>query len=170
MAFKIYPTYSDANYYTRDSYNSGILSGSTQTSKYVAYCNQFLYGLTAYLDTIGTSTYTCNVGGTVVASGGTATTSSQTISVYVVTNTSTTTTAALSTATYGPYVPGGSVSPAQAGLANVFPLNTNTGTGQLGGVYVPQGAEVYFQSGTDATAKITATLDFIPAPLAPFVA
>ena len=170
MAQKVFPTYSDPNYTTRDSYNSGLLSGSTAVAKFVSYANSYLYSVTALLDTIGTSTYTANVGGTVTAAGGTATTSSQTVSVYVVTNTSTTTTAALATSTFGPYVPGGSVSPAQAGLANAFPLNTNTGTAQYGGVYVPAYSEIYFQSGTDATAKVTATLDFQNAPLASFTA
>lgn len=153
MALKTFPTYNDPNYVTRDSQTSGILSGSTATFKWVAYANLFLYGLTSYLDTIGTSTYS-------------ATTSAQTISMYVVINTSTTSTVALTTTTYGPYVTGGTGSPAQAGGANVFPLNTSTGTAGYGGVYVPAFSEVYFQSGTDATAKVTATVDYQLAPLA----
>jgi hypothetical protein len=150
---KAFPTASDPNYTTRDSYNSGLLSGASATAKYVAYTAQFLYGLTVYMDTIGTSTYS-------------ATTSAQTVSVYVVTNTSTSSTVALTTATYGPYNAGGAGAVAQAGGANVYAINTNTGIGVTGGVYVAPYSEIYFQSGTDATAKVTATLDFQVAPLA----
>jgi hypothetical protein len=139
------------------------MSGSTAVAKFVAYAALYAYGLTVLVDTIGTSTYTA-ANGTVTA-GGTATTSSQSVSVYVVSNTSTTTTAALATATYGPYLAGGVTTTAQAGLANVFSLNTSTGTNGYGGVFIPAYSEVYFQSGTDATAKVTATLDFQLAPL-----
>lgn len=157
MAFKTFPTYGDPNYTTRDSQSSGILTGSTATYKWVAYANQFLFGVTTYLDTIGTSTYS-------------STTSAQTVSLYVVTNTSTTTTVALTTTTYGPWVAGGQGSVAQAGGANVQVLNTATGSGNQGGVYVPAYSEVYFQLGTDATAKVTATVDYQLAPLATVVA
>lgn len=153
MSLKTFPTYSDANYTTRASIESGILSGSTATFKFVAYAAYQAYGVTTYLDTIGTSTYS-------------STTSAQTVSLYVVTNTSTTSTVGLTTTTYGPYITGGTGSPAQAGGANVYPLNTNTGVGGLGGVYIAPYSEIYFQSGTDATAKVTATLDYQIAPLA----
>jgi hypothetical protein len=161
------PTYNDPSYTTRDSFSTTIISGASTNQKFVTYANSYLYSCTALLDTIGTSTYTA-ANGTVTAAGGTATTSSQSVAVYIVTNTSTTTTAALATATYGPYVPGGSVSPAQAGLANVFVLNTNTSSAGYGGVYVPAGSEVYVQVGTDATAKVAATIDYQIAPLAAF--
>lgn len=163
MAFKTFPTYADPNYQTRDSQCSGILSGSTATFKFVAYSAFQAYGLTTYLDTIGTSTYTAANG--TVTTGGTATTSSQTVSVYVVSNTSTTATVALSTTTYGPYVAGGAQSPAQAGAANYYVLNSSAGVAGYGGVPVNAGSEVYFQSGTDATAKVTATIDYQLTPL-----
>jgi hypothetical protein len=157
MSLKTFPTYSDPNYTTRDSYNSGLLSGASATAKYVAYTAQYLFGLTTLLDTIGTSTYS-------------ATTSAQTVSVYVVSNTSTTTTVALTTSTYGPFIAGGAGAVAQAGAGNVFALNTNTGQAGIGGVYCPAYSEIYFQAGTDATAKVTATLDYQLAPLAPVTA
>jgi hypothetical protein len=157
MSLKSFPTYNDPNYIVRDSYDSGLLSGATQVAKYVAHANLYLYGLSTYLDTIGTSTYS-------------STTSAQTVSVYVVSNTSTTTTVALTTATYGPYVAGGQGAVAQAGGGNIFSLNTNTGAAGVGGVYVPALSEIYFQSGTDATAKVTARLDYQIAPLAAFTA
>jgi hypothetical protein len=89
------------------------------------------------------------------------------VSLYIVSNTSTTSTVSLATQTYGPYNCGGNQSPAQAGGFNVNVLNTNTGSTGYGGIYVPQGSELYFQSGTDATAKIVATYDYQLAPLAP---
>ena len=153
MSQKTFPTYADPNYTTRDSQSSGILTGSAATFKWVTYANQYLYSVTTYLDTIGTSTYS-------------STTSAQTVSLYVVTNTSTTTTVALTTTTYGPWVAGGVGSVAQAGGVDVNVINTNTGAAGIGGVFVPAYSEVYVQLGTDATAKVTATIDYQLAPLA----
>jgi hypothetical protein len=157
MAQKSFPTYSDPNYTTRSSVESAIMSGNAATFKWVTYAAQYAFSVSALLDTIGTSTYS-------------ATTSCQTVSLYIVSNTSTTSTVSLATQTYGPYNCGGNQSPAQAGGFNVNVLNTNTGVGQYGGVYIPQGSEVYFQLGTDATAKVVATMDYQMAPLAPVTA
>lgn len=159
-------TYADPAYAVRSSFQASIITGAAATQKFVAFANMFLYSCTAVLDTIGTSTYTAAFG-TVTNVGGTATTSSQSVTVYFVINTSTSSTVSLSTQTYGPYVPGGTGSPAQAGGANTFVLNTNTSNAQWGGVYVPAGAEVYLGLGTDATAKVAATIDYQLAPLAP---
>jgi len=152
MSHKTFPTYNDPNYTVRDSICTGILTGSTATFKWVAYANQYVYSVTTYLDTIGTSTYS-------------STTSAQTVSLYVLTNTSTTSTVGLTTTTYGPWVAGGTGSPAQAGGSNVNVLNTTTGTGGFGGVYVPKWSELYVQLGTDATAKVTAAVDYQLSPL-----
>ena len=154
MSLKTFPTYDDPNYTTRASVESAIMSGNAATFKWVSYCNQFAYSVTALLDTIGTSTYS-------------STTSAQTVSLYVVTNTSTSSTVALITSTYGPWNVGGTGSPAQAGGVNVNLINTNTGAASIGGVFVPAYSELYFQLGTDATAKVVATYDYQMAPLAP---
>jgi len=157
MAQKTFPTYDDPNYTTRNTVESGVMTGAAATYKWVAFAAQFGFSVTAYMDTIGTSTYT-------------GTTSAQTVSLYVVTNTSTSTTVALVTATYGPYIAGSGGTVAQAGSYSVNVLNTSTGTGGFGGVYVPAGSELYFQLGTDATAKVTATYDYQLAPLTPVTA
>ena len=157
MAQKTFPTYDDPNYTTRQTVESGIITGNAAQYKWLAFSNQYGYTVKTFMDTIGTSTYS-------------STTSAQTVSMYVVINTSTTSTVGLTTTTYGPWVAGGTGSPAQAGGYNINVLNTNTGPGGFGGVYVPEGSEIYFQLGTDATAKVTAVYDYVPAPLAPMTA
>jgi Zn-dependent alcohol dehydrogenase len=157
MAQKTFPTYDDPNYTTRQTVESAIITGNAAQFKWVAFASQFGYSVTTYMDTIGTSTYS-------------GTTSAQTVSLYVVTNTSTTTTVALITSTYGPWVAGGLGSVSQAGGVDVNVLNTTTGTGGFGGVYIPGGSEIYFQLGTDATAKVAAVYDYQLAPLTPVTA
>jgi len=145
MPYSTYPTYDDQNYRIRHSINFGLLSGASAQSKYVAYANLYLKALNAYMDTIGTSTYS-------------STTSAQTVSLYVVSNTSTTTTVGLTTATYGPYVVGGAGTVAQAGGADAVGLSNAP---------VPAYSEVYVQSGTDATAKVVVSVDYELQHLAP---
>lgn len=148
MGLVTFPTYGDPNYKIRRSVESAAMHGAAATFKWVAYANQQAFSVTTFLDTIGTSTYT-------------STTSAQTVSLYVVTDTSTTSTVGLTTTTYGPWVAGGTGSPAQAGGWNVNVLST-----AMGGVLIPAYSEVYFQLGTDATATVVASLDYHLAPLA----
>lgn len=154
----------DPTYLTRQDANLGSVAAGASgvTSKFVAFANCMLFGLTAVLTTLGTSTYT---------QSGTATASGQQLSVIVIQNTNTTGTAVtLSTTTYGPYLIGGQgLSTAAIGGFNQYQLNTNTGSAGWGGVPLPFGAQAYVVSGTDATAVSAITIDYQVAPLAPVV-
>lgn len=149
--------------FSRSDINLGSVAAGAagQSSKFVAFASVLLFGLTAYLQTAGTSTTTVN---------GTATTLGQQLSVVVVTNTSTTTTVGLTTTTIGPFNAGGAGTVAQVGASNQWALNTTTGTAGQGGVLVPEGSLVYVVSGTDATAVSAVTIDYQIAPFAPVVA
>jgi len=138
MPYSTYPTYDDQNYRIRHSINFGMLSGNAAVSKYVTYANFILKALNAYMDTIGTSTYS-------------ATTSAQTVSLYAVSNTSTTTTVALTTTTFGPYVVGGAGTVSQAGGSDALSLSN---------AMIPAYSELYVQLGTDATAKVVVSVDY----------
>jgi hypothetical protein len=156
--------------YSRSDINLGSVAAGSGgiTSKFVAFANVLLFGLTTYTVTLGSSTYTQTVNGTAT---GTGTASGQQLSVIVVTNTSTTTaTVAMSTATIGPFLAGGLGTAAQVGGSNQWAINTNTGTTGYGGYYVPEGSLVYVVSGTDATAVTAATIDYQLAFGAPVVA
>lgn len=162
-SFKTYPTYADPNYTTRDSNSLGSISGNAATAKFVTYCNMFLYGVTTLVDTLGTSTFS-------------STLSCNSLQMTVIVNTGTSLSSpSLATSTWGPYAIGGpgtstSTGTAVLGGVNYIAFNTNTGTAGLGGYYVPAGSEVVLTLGSDATAKIVATVDFQQAPLAPVIA
>jgi hypothetical protein len=147
MPYTTYPTTGDERYSVRQSVNLGLMTGNGAVSKFVTFANSVFFSLSVWMDTIGTSTYS-------------STTSAQTVSLYVVANTSTTTTVGLTTSTWGPYVVGGAGTVSQAGGTDIIVLNTNTGSAAYGGVSVPAYSEVYCQLGTDATAKVVATLDY----------
>jgi hypothetical protein len=155
MVLKVRPTFSDVAYQARDSLNLGLLtagSGGVTAIKFVAFANLYLYSINLYQTVLSTSTYT---------SGGTATVSGQQVSVIVVTNTSTNTaTVSLSTATYGPFLAGGSGTAGQVGGVNQYALNTTAGVANAGGINVPVGGYVYAVSGTDATGVTAVTLDY----------
>ena len=155
--------------YSRSDLNLGAVAAGSggQTSKFVAFANILLFGLTLYQTTLGTSTYTNTVGGTAT---GTGTTSGQQISVIVVQNTSSTTTVANSTATIGPFLAGGQGTVAQVGGSNQYAVNTTAGVAGQGGYFVPEGSLVYCVSGTDATAVTVVALDYQIQPFAPVVA
>jgi hypothetical protein len=95
----------------------------------------------------------------------------QPINMVVVTNTASAGVApALSTSTIGPlyqdalYANG--TYTGAVGLTALLPVNTNTGQAGLNGVLVPQGSQVSFVSGTDATAASVITVDYAIQPLA----
>jgi hypothetical protein len=161
----------DTRFTQRDSWQGQVAAGAAaQSSKFIAYANLLLYGLSATQTILGTSTYTAN---------GTATVSSQVLSLVVIQNTNTaagyggTGSAVFSTATYGPFITGGGyssaggTSTAQVNSPNLYALNTTTGTAGQGGVPVPAGATMYVVSGTDATAASSFSLDYTMAPFAP---
>ena len=161
-SFKTFPTYGDPNYTTRDSNSLGQMTGNAAVSKFVTYCNVYLFGCTTIVDTLGTSTFS-------------STLSCNTLQLTVVVNTSTTATVALATSTWGPYAIGGPVVSTSTGTAvvggvNYIAFNTNTGMAGQGGYYVPAGSEVIATLGADATAKIVAVVDFQQAPLAAVIA
>src|SRR5271170_6115357 len=99
--------------YSRSDLNLGAVAAGSggQSSKFVAFTNLLLFGLTTYTTVLGTSTYTQTVGGTAT---GTGNISGQQLSVIVIQNTSTTTASvSLSTATIGPFLCGGQGTVAQ---------------------------------------------------------
>lgn len=151
--------------YSRSDINLGAVAAGSGgvSSKFVAFANVLLFGLTAYLGTLGSSTYT--------GPNGTATLSGQQLNVIVVTNTSTTTTSiSLSTQTIGPFLAGGTGTVAVVGGVNQWAINTTTGTPGQGGLLVPQGGLVYVVSGTDTAAVSVVTIDYQIAFGAPVVA
>lgn len=156
--------------YSRGDINLGsVVAGAAGvTSKFVAFANVLLFGLTTYMTTIGTTG--TGGAGTYTGPNGTATTAAQQLYVIVVTNTSTTSTVGLATTSIGPFLAGGQGTVAQVGGGNQWAINTTTGTQGQGGVLVPEGALVYVLSGTDATAVTAVTLDYQIAPFAPVVA
>jgi len=145
--------------FSRSDINLGVVAAGSggQTSKFVAFANCLLFGLTLYQQTLGTSTY-----------NGTA--SGQQISVIVIQNTSTTTAVQLSTTTIGPFLAGGQGTVAQVGGSNQYAVNTTTGVAGQGGLFVQEGSLVYCVSGTDATAVTAVSLDYQIQPFAPVVA
>jgi hypothetical protein len=146
-------TWQDASYTTRQDANLGVVAAGSGgvTSKFVAFAALALFSMTTYQTVLGTSTYTAN---------GTATASGQQLSVIIIANTSTNNTVALATTTIGPFLAGGQGTAGQVGGSNQFALNTTPGTAGYGGVPVPQGAQVYVVSGTDATAVNAVVLDY----------
>ena len=162
MAFKTFPVWDSPSYNTRQSFNF-TQSTATAKNKWLAYANSYVYSLNLLLDTVGTGTYT-GTGQTLgVTNGTTTSTLGQTIAVFAILNTSTTTTPSLSTTTFGTYVAGGTAATALAGQYSSFALNTAVSGG---GFPVPQGSEISFVGGADATAIVAVSLDFQLAPLA----
>ncbi len=143
--------YQDPSYSARQAAFLGALAAGSGgvTSKFTAHAALLLFSLTTYTQTLGTSTYN-------------GTGSGQQVSVIVIQNTNTTGTAVtLSTATYGPFLAGGQgLATAAVGGSNQFALNTTAGTGGLGGIPIPPGAQFYCVSGTDATAVTNCTVDY----------
>lgn len=136
-----------------------IVAGSGGvTSKFVTHAALLLMSLNTYAITAGTSTYTATINGAAqtIING-------QQLSVIVIQNTATAgATAALSTSTLGPFIAGGGfvgggTGTGQIGGINQFPLASG---GAQGGVPVPQNAQVYVVSGTDATAINLCTIDY----------
>jgi hypothetical protein len=165
-------TQNAANVGARGDINLGSVAAGSggSTSKFVAFANLLLFGLTTATITLGTSTYTQTVNGTAT---GTGTASGQQLWVIVVTNTNTatnTTTVALSTTSIGPFLAGGNGTAAQVGGGNQWAINTTTGTQGQGGVFVNAGAQVYVISGTDATAVTAVTIDYQNSPAGAVVA
>jgi hypothetical protein len=157
MAYKTLG-YDNPAYTARLADKFPIAAGAaTASSKFVAFANLFLFSLNAVLTTAGTSTYTV---------GGTATVSSMQLSLIRVTNTASYgATIALATTTYGPFTLGGSFNSggtgtAQVGGYNAYQINTSTGLAGAGGLPVNQGDQIYFVSGTDATAACTVVMDY----------
>lgn len=138
------------------------------TSKYTAHAALIAYSLSVNASAAGTSTYTysgANGSSTIAVAA-------DQLSLIVVANTAApNATVALSTTSYGPFTVTGSFNAAgtftnQVGAQSQIQLNTNTGTGGLGGVVIPQGASFFVQGGTDATAAAAVTLDYNIQPLA----
>lgn len=151
--------FQDPTYAGRGAFAYGAIAAGSGgvTSKFVAHAALLLMSLTTFETVAGTSTYTAN---------GTATVSGQQLNVIVIQNTASSgATAALNTTTIGPFLAGGAfvgggTGTGQVGGINQFAINTNTGTTGQGGVLVPQGAQVYVVSGTDATAVNLCTIDY----------
>lgn len=160
MAQAVRPTYADPAYNVRLSQAMGsIAAGAASTStKHIAFANLQFYDISVLETVLSTSTYTVN---------GTATVSSQQLSLIVIQNANvfTTASASLSTATYGPFYSGGSFASGGTGTAqlsspNIYALNTATGSTGYGGVPVPAGSIYYIVSGTDATATSSVELGY----------
>jgi hypothetical protein len=163
--------YDNPAYVTRQSVFLQHAAGAAGTTvKYVAHANLIAYSATINVLAVGqaTSSYTFS------GANGSATVAalSDQLSLIVVTNTASgTASVLLSTSSYGPWtVTGNFLSSGtytnQVGQSQQIQLNTNTGTGGLGGIVIPEGSLFYFQSGTDTTAAESITMDFNIQPLA----
>ena len=180
-------SYDNPSYLTRQSYAVTATAGASNTSgKFYAWTQLQVYGFTAVVTAVGTSTYTSN---------GTATTSAQTYSPVLVMNTNTTGTAiTLNTTTQGTFVVGGTATTGTnvnvtglggyIGGAQTYAFNTlggtNTsqawgtttytslagaGTVGQGGLYMNPGDEIYFVSGTEATAAAQIWIQYSVQPV-----
>lgn len=155
--------YQDPTYMGRGAFAYGAIAAGSGgvTSKFVTHAALMLMSLNTFQTVAGTSTYTNTVTGV-----GTATINGQQLNVIIIQNTATAgATAALSTTTIGPFLAGGGfvgggTGTGQIGGINQFAINTNSGTSGQGGVLVPQNAQVYVVSGTDATAVNLCTIDY----------
>lgn len=159
----------DPSYLSRYTISVSNLPGNSAAStKFITHAALLLMSLNTFMVTAGTSTYTNTVTGV-----GTNTINAQQVSLIVIQNTASAgATAALSTATVGPFIAGGGfvgsgTGTGQVGGVNQFALNTTAGTAGQGGYPVPALAEVYCVSGTDATAGLSLTIDYMIQPGAP---
>jgi hypothetical protein len=156
---KTFPVYDHPSYTSRQSLQFGKVTGNAATAKLVAYAAMVAYSVSVFVDTAGTSTFSSTI-------------SAQTLQLTVITNTNTTGTAVnLTTATWGPYAIGGplvstSTGTGVAGGFVQFSLNTQTGSGAIGGYYIPAGSEFNVLLGADATAVLVPAIDYNLAPLA----
>ncbi len=140
------------------------------SAKYVAHANLIAYALTYNTIAIGnaTSSYTFT------GQNGSATVAavSDQVSLIVVSTVSNSAgTFSGSTATYGPYAITGQYLASgtytnQVGQIGQIQLNTNSGTGGLGGIVIPEGSLFYIQGGTDTAASEAITMDYNIQPLA----
>lgn len=141
------------------------------SAKYCAHAALIAYGLSYQTIAIGNATSSYTFSG----ANGSATVAavSDQVSLIVIQNTAASgVTVGLTTTTYGPYTITGQFGSAggtytnQVGQTGQIQLNTNTGTGGLGGVVIPAGALFYLQGGTDTAASEAITLDYQIQPLA----
>lgn len=181
--------YDNPTYLTRQS-AAGVTvaaGGSALSAKFYAWTQLQVYGFTAVVTAVGTSTYTAN---------GTGTTSAQTYSPVLIANTNTTGTAiTLNTSTTGTFIVGGTAPPGTnvnvTGFggyiqgAQTYAFNTLGGTNTsqvwgtntfllgyagggpgngLGGMPMNPGDSLYFISGTDATAAATIYMQYSVQP------
>lgn len=155
--------YQDPAYVTRQAMMFGAITAGSGgvTSKFVTHAALLLMSLNTFMTVAGTSTYTNTVTGV-----GTSVINGQQLSLIIIQNTAAAgATAALSTTTIGPFLAGGlfasgGTGTGQVGGINQFPLNTAAGTAGQGGVPVPQNAQVFVVSGTDATAVNLVSIDY----------
>lgn len=180
--------YDDPSYVTRQSASLGTITGSggTSTTKFTAFTQLTVFGVTFFPTVLGSSTYTVN---------GTATTSAQSAYAVFITNTNTTGTAiTLATTTVGgastgPFYVAGTGSmgtnvnvPGQGGVGGYskYAINTLGGTNTtmawgtqtyssgypggnaagIGGLYMNPGDQFYVVAGTDATGTASHVLEY----------
>lgn len=181
--------YDDPSYVTRQSISLGTITGSggTSTTKFIAFTQLTVFGVTFFpVTALGSSTYTVN---------GTATTSAQSAYAVFITNTNTTGTAVtLATTTVGgastgPFYIAGTGStganvnvPGIGGLGGYskYAINTLGGTNTtmpwgtltytsgypggnaagVGGLYMNPGDQFYIVAGTDATGTASHVLEY----------
>lgn len=181
--------YDNASYITRQSASLGTITGSggTSTTKFTAFTQLTIYGVTFFpVTALGSSTYTVN---------GTSTTSAMSAYAVFIANTNTTGTAVtLATTTIGgastgPFYVGGTGSgganvnvPGVGGLGGwwKYAINTLGGTNTtmawgtttyssgypggnaagVGGLYMNPGDQFYVVAGTDATGTSSHVLEY----------
>jgi len=173
--------YDHPTYTARVGQFQGIMtagSGGVST-KFVAFANMLLFGLTTFSTIAGTSTYTGGLlGGPpgVNPTTGVAVASTQLNLIRITNTASSGATIALSTTTIGPFTVGGvflgagGTATNQVGGSNQFALNTTAGTAGLGGIAINQGDQIFVVNGTDATAVELVAIDYQILPLASVVA
>lgn len=157
--------YDDPNYTARNSIEFITAAGSGGVSaKYVAFTNMQAYSLMCNTVTAGTSTYTFTQGGT-----STVAVKCDEVNLITIANTAAPgSTVALSTTTYGPFVPAGNFLTSgtltnQAGAYTQLALSS-----AKGGITIPSGAYYYIVTGTDATSVYAITMDYQCQPGATF--
>lgn len=172
--------YDNPAYMARGTFNGIMTAGNAGVStKFTAFANMVLFGLSTVSTIAGTSTYTGGlVGGPagVNPTTGVAVAATQ-LNLIRITNTAAAgATIALSTSTIGPFTVGGvflgagGTATNQVSANNQFALNTASGTAGLGGVAINQGDVIYVVNGTDATAVELVSIDYQVLPGASMVA
>jgi len=176
--------YDHPSYVARQAVSLGAITAGAAgvTGRFTAHANLQIYGITSYTTIAGTSTTTTTNAAPPATAASQVHVNCQLLNLIRIYNTASAGVApALATATFGPFIAGGSFAngtyTGAVGQAAAYPVNSglyvgtstvlpNSSLTNQGGVAVNAGDSLYVVSGTDATAVNVITLDYQTQPLA----